>query len=121
MIISTKPYSELELRAILTIRAEEEDVAMSAEGSSLLTRIAKETSLRYAMHMIICAALVAKQRKAAEVDKEDIRKVYSLFSDLRRSTQFLLEHNKTFMFNELGADELEASKTSAGGGGMDTS
>ena len=55
----------------------------------------QETSLRYAMHLIICAALVARQRKAAEVDKEDIRKVYSLFSDLRRSTPFLLEYNQS--------------------------
>lgn len=105
MIISTKPYTESELAAILAIRAEEEDVAMTAEAAGLLTKIAKETSLRYAMHMIMCAALVAKQRRAGEVDKEDIRRVFSLFSDLRRSTQFLLEFNSQFMFNELGEEE----------------
>ena len=31
MIISTKPYTEPELAAILAIRAEEEDVAMAGE------------------------------------------------------------------------------------------
>ena len=42
-------------------------VCAAADASGLLTKIAKETSLRYAMHMIMCAALVAKQRRAAEV------------------------------------------------------
>ena len=67
MIISTKPYSESELKAILHIRCEEEDVEMSAEALDLLTRIAKETSLRYAMHMIMTSSLVCKQRKGGEV------------------------------------------------------
>merc|ERR1711981_1275032 len=52
MIISTTPYSEEEMRKILTIRCEEEDVEMTSEAMKLLTKIAQETSLRYAMHMI---------------------------------------------------------------------
>ena len=107
LIISTRPYSERELKAILTIRCEEEDVEMAPDALELLTRIAKETaSLRYAMHMIMCAALTCRQRKGAEVEIQDISRVYKLFSDLRRSTQFLIEHNKDYMFNELsGGDE----------------
>jgi RuvB-like protein 2 len=44
--IVTTPYTEKELRSILQIRCEEEDVDMSAEALDLLTKIAKETSLR---------------------------------------------------------------------------
>lgn len=116
MIISTKPYTEAELGAILAIRAEEEDVALSGEGMGALTRIARETSLRYAMHLLMCAALVAKQRRAAEVGKEDVRRVYSLFVDIRRSTQFLLEFNSQFMFNELEGADGGGSGASAGAG-----
>jgi RuvB-like protein 2 len=102
MIISTRPYSEKELKSILTIRCEEEDVEMAPDALELLTRIARETnSLRYAMHMIMCASLTCKQRKGAEVEIQDISRVYKLFSDLRRSTQFLIEHNKDYMFGEL--------------------
>ena len=73
LIISTRPYSEKELKAILTIRCEEEDVEMEAGALELLTRIAKETaSLRYAMHMIMCASMTCKQRKGAEVEVQDI-------------------------------------------------
>lgn len=88
----------------------------SNRSLDLLTRIAKETSLRYAMHMIMTAALVCKQRKGAEVEVVDIRRVYSLFSDLRRSTQYLIEFNKSFMFNEIEGVE-EDDKAAAGGGG----
>ena len=114
LIIPTRPYDEKELRAILTIRCEEEDVEMGAEASDLLTRIARDTSLRYAMQMIMCAALVAKGRRAPAVEVDDIRRVYGLFSDLRRSTQFLLEHNREFMFNEYEGAEAGGEGAEAG-------
>jgi len=118
LIIMTKPYTATELAIILRLRSEEEDVEMTAEAMELLTKIAEETSLRYAMHMITASALVCKQRKGAEVDVPDLRRVFGLFSDLKRSTQFLLEYNKEFMFNELGGDdeeEEEAAAAAAGG------
>jgi hypothetical protein len=39
MIISTRPYSEKELKSILTIRCEEEDVEMTEDAKELLTKI----------------------------------------------------------------------------------
>jgi len=107
MIISTSPYTEAETKKILIIRCEEEDVEMAEDALDLLTRIAMETSLRYAIHMIIAASLCAAKRKAPEVQIEDIKRVYSLFVDVKRSTQFLMEYQKEFMFNELdnGDDE----------------
>ena len=117
LIISTKPYTEKELKAILTIRCEEEDVEMAADALELLTRIAKETaSLRYAMHMIMCASLTCKQRRGAEVEIQDISRVYKLFSDLRRSTQFLIEHNKDYLFSEIDGDDGGAAEGGAGAG-----
>jgi RuvB-like protein 2 len=67
MIIATSPYSEAEVQKILRIRCEEEDVEMTEDALELLTKIGMETSLRYAMHMIMAASLVALKRKAAEV------------------------------------------------------
>ena len=104
MIISTTPYSDAELKKILTIRCEEEDVEMEDDALDLLTRIGAETSMRYAIQMIITASLVAYKRKAALVEIEDIKKVYSLFVDLKRSTQFLMEYQSEFMFNEIADD-----------------
>ena len=107
MIISTAPYKEPEVKRILEIRCEEEDVEMLPEALDLLTRIALETSLRYAIHMIMCASLCCQKRKGTEVNIDDIKRIYSLFVDVKRSTQFLMEYQQEFMFNELGDDDDE--------------
>merc|ERR1712037_1013234 len=101
LIISTQPYSQREIRKIIDIRSEEEDVEMTEEEKDLLTKIGVESTLRYAIHLITVANLVAMKRKAQEVDVQDIRKVYGLFVDVRRSTQFLIEYNQEFMFSEV--------------------
>ena len=105
MIVSTEPYAHDEVRQILAVRCEEEDVEMADDALELLARIGTETSLRYAIHMIIAASLAANKRKSAEVEVEDIKRVYSLFVDVKRSTQYLMKFNKEFMFNELGDSE----------------
>ena len=57
----------------------------------LLTKFGQELTLRYAIHLITTINLVSRKRKSAKVDVPDIRKVYSLFVDFKRSTQFLKE------------------------------
>merc|ERR1719197_1184564 len=110
LIISTQPYTQKEIRKIVDIRAEEEDVEMTDEAKELLTKIGTESSLRYAIHLITVSNLVAMKRKAQEVDVQDIRKVYSLFVDVKRSTQFLMEYQQEFMFSEVQDDDDEEEK-----------
>lgn len=62
------------------------------DAKELLTKIGAETSLRYAIHLITAASLVATRRKAATVEIADVSKAYQLFIDVRRSTQFLIEY-----------------------------
>ena len=111
MIISTAPYKEPEVKRILEIRCEEEDVEMLPEALDLLTRIALETSLRYAIHMIMCASLCCQKRKGTEVNIDDIKRIYSLFVDVKRSTQFLTEYQNEFMFSEI--QDADADMTDA--------
>eukprot|EP00058_Branchiostoma_floridae_P023001 XP_002608491.1 hypothetical protein BRAFLDRAFT_231908 [Branchiostoma floridae] len=101
LIVSTSPYSEKEIRQILTIRCEEEDVEMSDDATTILTKIGMETSLRYSIQLITAANLVCRKRKGTEVSVDDIKRVYSLFLDELRSTQFLKEYQQEFMFNEM--------------------
>ena len=107
MIISTTAYSSAEVKKILEIRCEEEDVEMSKDALDLLTKIGIETSLRYAIQMITVASLCCHKRKGSEVIIDDIKRVYSLFVDVKRSTQFLMEYQKDFMFSELPDEEEE--------------
>lgn len=105
MIVSTVPYEQEEIRSILKVRCEEEDVEMADDALELLTRIGMETSLRYAIQMVIAASLVAEKRKSAEVEISDIKRVYTLFVDVKRSTQFLMEYQNEYMYNELAEDD----------------
>merc|ERR1711904_525845 len=95
------------IRRIVGIRAEEEDVEMTDDAKDLLTKIGCESTLRYAIHLITVANLVCMKRKGQEVDVQDIRKVYSLFVDVKRSTQFLMEYQQEFMFSEVVNEEEE--------------
>lgn len=100
LIIHTQPYDEREMKAILEIRCEEEDVVLSDDAKDLLCKIACETSLRYAIQLISAASLKASRRKSAKVDVEDVSKVYGMFLDVKRSTQFMLDYSSDYMFNE---------------------
>merc|ERR1711998_301262 len=99
LIINTDPYSNDEVQRILTIRCEEEDVEMTEDALALLTRIGTDTTLRYAIHMITAAHLVCQKRQGTEVDIQDIKRVYTLFMDLKRSVKMLEDYHKDFMFN----------------------
>merc|ERR1712154_90021 len=69
----------------------------SEDGLLVLTRIASEASLRYAIQLITIANLVCRKRKGTEISVEDIKRAYSLFYDESRSVQFLAEYSKEFL------------------------
>ena len=77
---------------------------MSADAKVLLTKIGIETSLRYAIHLINAAALACQKRKGKVVEMEDISRVYQLFLDVKRSTQYLMEYQSQYMFSEVSGE-----------------
>ncbi len=93
-------------------RCEEEDVEMTEDAKELLTKIGFETSLRYSIQLITAASIVCQRRKGTEVDIEDISKVYSMFVDVKRSTQFLIEYQEQYMYNEVPLADNEEMETS---------
>uniref|UniRef100_A0A673W896 RuvB-like helicase n=2 Tax=Salmo trutta TaxID=8032 RepID=A0A673W896_SALTR len=109
LIIATSPYTEKETRQILKIRCEEEDVELSEEAHTVLTRIGQETSLRYAIQLISTAGLVCRKRRGTEVQVEDIKRVYSLFLDESRSSQYMKEYQDSFLFNETTQPTMDTS------------
>ncbi|KAF5896663.1 ruvB-like 2 [Clarias magur] len=109
LIVTTSPYTEKETRQILKIRCEEEDVELSEEAHTVLTRIGMETSLRYAIQLISTAGLVCLKRRGTEVQVEDIKRVYSLFLDEARSSQYMKEYQDAFLFNETQSSQMDTS------------
>lgn len=51
------------------------------------------------------------------MDLEDIKRVYSLFVDVKRSTQFLVEYQSEFLFNELADEEGDEEEGAMANGG----
>ena len=122
LIVSTKPYEEQDIQQIIQIRSvrwkimpivgliyeiffprcEEEDVTLTAEALSVLTSMAVQTTLRYALNLISCAQVLARKRKAEKVDVEDLRRAYTYFMDEKRSVQWLKEQQGSLMFEVVG-------------------
>ena len=102
VIVSTQAYSHDELRQILTIRAQEEEVEVTADAQELLTKTASETGLRYASNLITTSALIAQKRRSQKVGLEDVERSYRLFYDPKRSVAFVSEFEKRFIGDEGG-------------------
>ncbi|KAH9062753.1 TIP49 C-terminus-domain-containing protein [Lactarius vividus] len=112
LIVSTKPYEEQDIQQIIQIRCEEEDVTLTAEALNVLTTMAMQTTLRYALNLISCAQVLARKRKAENVDVEDLRRAYTYFMDEKRSVQWLKEQQGSLMFEVVG-DEKDSMDVSS--------
>jgi RuvB-like protein 2 len=97
VIISTQPYSPEEISQILAIRAQEEEVDLSADALALLTKIGQESGLRYASNIITTSTLLSQKRKAKEVGIEDVQRSFRLFYDPARSIKLVSDFEKHFI------------------------
>ena len=100
VIVSTQAYGEDEIRQILSIRAQEEEVEVTANALELLTKIGKERGLRYASNLITTSTLLSQKRKADKIDQQDVERSYTLFYDPTRSVQFVSDFEKRFISDE---------------------
>ena len=116
VIVSTHQYAKEEIEQILAIRAQEEDIDVSADALALLTKIGQETGLRYASNLIITSHLAAQKRKAIEVAIEDVQRSFKLFYDPDRSVKFVEDYEKTFI-----GQKGDVSLAVTNGDHMDTS
>lgn len=97
IIIHTQNYTTDEIRTILSIRSNEEEVELTAEALELLTKIGQETSLRYALNLISVSQQIAQKRRSQSVDLVDLKRAYTLFLDSERSVQFVSEFSNKFI------------------------
>ena len=67
-----------------------------------------QTTLRYALNLISTAQVLARKRKSAQVDVEDLRRAYAYFMDEKRSVQWLKEQQGTLVFEEVGGETEES-------------
>lgn len=121
LIVSTKAYSEDDIQQIIQIRyseprqarsqlmlqlhrCQEEDVTLTSDATTVLTSMAMSTTLRYSLNLISCAQVLARKRKAENVDVEDLRRAYMYFQDEKRSVQWLKEQQGSLVFEDIRTD-----------------
>jgi RuvB-like protein 2 len=112
VIVSTQLYTVDEVRQILAIRAQEEEVDLTPDALALLTKIGQESGLRYASNIITTSQLLCEKRKGKEVSIDDIQRSYRLFYDPVRSVKFVNEFEKRFI-NDAGDADLSYSNGDA--------
>ena len=59
-----------------------------------------ETSLRYAIQLITTSNIVAMKAKKTQVGVEDLRRVYGIFADVKRSIAYLNEQSDLYMYHQ---------------------
>ncbi|EAT90854.2 hypothetical protein SNOG_01205 [Parastagonospora nodorum SN15] len=89
VIVSTHAYNPEEMKQIISIRAQEEEVDVTPDALALLTKIGQETGLRYASNLITTSDLIRKKTGRSEVTVEDVQRSFALFYDPSRSVKFV--------------------------------
>ncbi|KAH8178036.1 AAA ATPase domain-containing protein [Sarocladium implicatum] len=127
VIINTHTYNPADVKQILSIRAQEEEVELSADALELLTKIGQEAGLRYASNLITTSQLVSAKRRAKEVAVDDVKRSFELFYDPARSVKFVAESEQRLIGNDgavnfaVANGNAPAPAAAAGGEGMDLS
>ncbi len=97
LIIPMRPYTLDEMREIIKIRADEEDVKLSKDALEALVKIASQRSLRYAVQLMQPAKIIAERKGREEVRAEDIEEVAKLFVDVSQSVEFAKQWEEKFL------------------------
>lgn len=84
-------------------------MSLTANALTVLTSMAQQTTLRYALNLIACGRVLARKRKAEEVDVEDLRRAYAYFMDEKRSVQWLKEQQGSLVFEEVHEEDSSTS------------
>lgn len=100
IIIHTSSYNQEEIKTILSIRAQEEEIELTGDALALLTKIGQETSLRYASNLLSVSQQICLKRRVNTVELGDIKRAYMLFLDSDRSVQYLEENKDQYIDDE---------------------
>ncbi len=96
LIIPTRPYTRDEIKAILEIRADEEEIPLTDDALEYLADIGVEKSLRYAVQLMEPAKIIALRKGKTKVEREDVEEASKLFADVKTSVE-LTEKYKDLM------------------------
>eukprot|EP00070_Physeter_catodon_P036342 XP_028343236.1 ruvB-like 1 [Physeter catodon] len=100
LIIRTLPYAVDEIKQVIRIRAKIENLEMEEDAISALGRIGERTSLRYAVHLLTPASILALTEADNDrpvITLDHVEHVNSLFQDARSSAKRLAQEADFFV------------------------
>jgi TBP-interacting protein len=98
LVITTRPYTAEEIREIIRIRADEEDVPLSDEALEALTKIGLERSLRYSVQLLEPSRVIASRRGSPKVEEVDVSEAARLFADLKKSIETIERYKELMLY-----------------------
>lgn len=97
LIIPTRPYNQDEIKEIIKIRADEIDVKLDEKALELLTKLGVENSLRYSVQLLEPSLVIAQKKGRDMVMPEDVEEASKLFSDTKRSVNYVKEYENLLL------------------------
>ena len=97
LIIPTKPYDKEDIREIIKIRSDEEDIPITEEALEMLTEIGATKSLRYAVQLMEPARIIAKRENRVKVEPKDVERAAKLFADTSKSLRITEEFKEKLL------------------------
>jgi len=86
LIIPTNAYDADEIKRIIRIRVTTEGLAITEPALEKISEHGVRTSLRYALHLLTPASILAKVNGRQEIGVMDVGECEELFIDAQRST-----------------------------------
>jgi RuvB-like protein 2 len=87
LIIQTNPYSYNEIKKILSIKANENELLIDIEAYELLTKIGIECGIRYSIYILSIITLISDD-KSKKINTIEIRKSFLMFIDTKRFARY---------------------------------
>ena len=97
LIIPTRPYTADEIKEILKIRADEIEIQLEDKALDTLTKLGVEYSLRYSVQLLEPSFIIAQRNGRNIIKEEDVIEASKLFSDFRRSVEYVKEYEKLLL------------------------
>jgi TBP-interacting protein len=97
LIIPTRPYNRDEIKEIIKIRADEIDVKLDEKALELLTKLGVENSLRYSVQLLEPSLVITQKKGRDVVMPEDVEEASKLFSDTKRSVNYVKEYENLLL------------------------
>jgi len=89
LIIRTSPYDQKQMKQILKIRAETEEIKLEPKALERLAKLGAEASLRYAAQLLAPARVLAECNGRKSITAGDIEDASKLFLDAKSSARLL--------------------------------